>query len=250
MQVGHVVLLHGINNTPGTWTRLHACLQDLMPEGAVTIDTPLLGECADVGDIAEALLCTLPPQFVVVGHSFGGYVALELLHRAPRRVLGLGLVNSHDGADSAASAGRREQSIQTARAGGFVQLACGATAASYHPDHLDDRELMDERRSTVASYGVDAFVAHQRAAAHRVERRSTLVAADLPLLVVAGDDDRVVPVQSQREMARAIGATFVLVERAGHMLPAEQPLALATVLAPWLTDVFAHASTNDKGRVS
>ena len=55
------------------------------------------------------------------------------------------------------------------------------------------------------------------------------------MLVVCGDDDRVIPVKLQQRMAEATpGARFVLIPEAGHMMPLEKPGELAAALRDWL----------------
>lgn len=39
-----------------------------------------------LGDLANSVLSVAPPQFALVGFSFGGYVAQQALRRAPNRV--------------------------------------------------------------------------------------------------------------------------------------------------------------------
>jgi pimeloyl-ACP methyl ester carboxylesterase len=56
--------------------------------------------------------------------------------------------------------------------------------------------------------------------------------------VVAGADDRVMPVEGMRRMAGAIpDARFALIPGAGHLAPLEQPLAVNRALASFLDAV-------------
>ena len=57
----------------------------------------------------------------------------------------------------------------------------------------------------------------------------------VPVLVVAGDDDQIVPAAGMQEMAGAIsGARFVVIPGAGHLPPLEQPAAWNRILADFL----------------
>ncbi len=44
--------------------------------------------------MAEAILAEAPSNFALCGHSMGGYVCLELIRYAPKRVQALVLVNT------------------------------------------------------------------------------------------------------------------------------------------------------------
>ncbi|MCK0150865.1 alpha/beta hydrolase [Marivita sp. S6314] len=229
----HFLLLPGINNTAATFdgTRRH------MPSAhaAKAVDLPAL---PDVDQIAQAVLADAPERFVVVGHSFGGYVALAILAAAPERVNGVVLVNSNDWSDSATAAAGREDKAQQAEAGAYADLADKASARAYHPDNAGRPDLMAERAAALTGYGAARFAAHQRASAARPDRGALLASCGKPVLIVTGDHDVVIPTERQTQMAERLGAAQVIVAQAGHMLPAEQPQSLATALTDWAAAQF------------
>jgi len=59
-----------------------------------------------------------------------------------------------------------------------------------------------------------------------------------PGIAVAGEEDKIAPVDVMRAMAAAIpGAQFALIPAAGHLAPLEQPLATSRVVADFLDAV-------------
>jgi pimeloyl-ACP methyl ester carboxylesterase len=69
----------------------------------------------------------------------------------------------------------------------------------------------------------------------RGDDRDRLVQIACPVLVLAGDRDRLRSVAEAREMAEAMAhATFRVIEQSGHMIPLEQPAAMAGALLAWL----------------
>ena len=225
-----VVIFPGINNTAATWEPVLSALHAAGLE-AQAYDLPAIDSTAD---IVEALAPSLPERFTLIGHSFGGYVALELLATHPGRVAAICLVNSSDGADSPAAQDNRRASIEAAKSGSYADLAAGATAKAYHPQHLDDAEMMAARKKDVEQYGPERFIAHQAASAARLDHRQTLTDAAQSKLVVAATEDTVIPTAAQKAMAEDTGAAYMEIGPAGHMLPAEQPAELAAALAAWL----------------
>jgi 3-oxoadipate enol-lactonase len=106
------VLLHGTPLTPAVWDGVAA---HLGPRGYVLC--PVAAPAGDAADAPAELAARLasshgglPDQMHVVGHSFGGQVALDLALLAPGRVRALTLICSRDTpfpAFAAAAAGRR-----------------------------------------------------------------------------------------------------------------------------------------------
>src|SRR5436305_3360517 len=57
--------------------------------------------------IAARILAAAPPRFALAGLSMGGYIALEILHKAPERVIKLALLDSGARADTPEQTERR-----------------------------------------------------------------------------------------------------------------------------------------------
>jgi len=223
-----ILFIPGINNTARTFDAVIANL----PKGldGTAVDCPALHT---VEAVATALLENAPERFIACGHSFGGYVALAMLEIAPERLTGIALVNSNDWADSETLAATRQQKAQQALDGAYEELAAAASARAYHPDNAGRKDLLEERAAGVKGYGADRYAAHSRACAARPDRGAILAAATLPKIVIAADQDVVIPTAKQLDMAKRTHSESGVIATAGHMLPAEQPQALAQSLANW-----------------
>lgn len=224
-----LVLLHGLNNSPAVFGPVTARLDPDWP-----VVAPHLPVAEDVADIARAIAPALPPAFLLCGFSFGGYVAMALLEALPDRVHGLALVGSGPWDDPLASRPMREAAIEKAESGGYVELATAGAAHALHADNVDDPTIRAIRAQMIADYGAAAFVAHTRAAMTRPDRTPLLDGFSLPLLLAAGESDPLAPAARLVAIAeRARRATVTIVPRAGHLLPLEQPDALAMALLAW-----------------
>ncbi|MGB0854194.1 MAG: alpha/beta fold hydrolase [Pikeienuella sp.] len=224
----NILLIPGINNNARTFDGVVANL----PSGltCIAVDCPALNT---VEAVAEALLAEAPEKFIACGHSFGGYVALAMLDLAPERLAGIALINSNDWADSETLAATREQKAAQALGGAYEELANAASARAYHPDNAGRADLLEERAAGLLGYGAERYAAHSRACAARPDRGALLAATDLPKIVIVADQDVVVPTAKQLAMAERTGAASATIATAGHMLPAEQPAAVAEALANW-----------------
>ena len=185
---------------------------------------------ADIDAIGRLVWDECPDNAVLVGHSFGGYVALAMLAQRPAAVAGIALVNSHAGADTEAAQAIREQSAQAADAGKYSQLVEAVTKRVYHPDNLSNDHLMRHREAEAIGYGAARFAAHQRACARRPDREAVLRQFTGAKFVVTSEIDLVIDPAEQRSLAQRCDAAFHSIGGAGHMLPAEQPQRLAAQL--------------------
>jgi pimeloyl-ACP methyl ester carboxylesterase len=229
-----LVLVPGLNNTAEVFDGVVAALPATVRAHAV--DNPPL---SSVEAIAEALLAQLPPRFWLAGFSFGGYVALAMLQAAPQRVQGLALVCTGPFADTAAQAARREEVLQVVAQGRYFTLVDSQAANTFHPDSLHDAGLMERRRAMVRRYGPASYTAHVRATLARPDRMHLLDGRH-PVLVVGASHDALFPPAALRDYAQRIpGARMQEVAGAGHLLPMEQPEALAAVLVDWM-ETAAH----------
>lgn len=190
---------------------------------------------------ADALRAALHfERWAVLGHSFGGHVALEYALRYPDRVSRLILLDT--GADSRWS---RDNAPKLVVERGHGEAKAELVRRFFHGE-LAPREMLPmlvrigdlyaSRPSLWATF-VDLLRGEWRtrlapealifAGRHLLDGWSVMdrlgeIAA--PTLVIAGRDDFLFPPEHQREMASAIPqAWLLLVDRAGHNPHTEQP---------------------------
>lgn len=193
--------------------------------GGISMDT--------YADDVLALMAHLEiPRACVVGTSMGGYIALAMLARAPRRIGGLVLANTRATADGVEARDGRERMLGVLAAGGVSAVArqmlpklLGESTRRTQPD----LEVPIERIvSTNTPDGVGAAI---RAMRDRPDRTALLSTIACPTTVVCGVEDTVTPPAECEALARAIpGARFVLIPDAGHLPNIERPGAFARVL--------------------
>lgn len=186
--------------------------------------------------IADRVLADAPPRFAVAGLSMGGYVAMELLRRAPERVDRLALIDTQARADTAESAEARRQQIAIAEKGGFPRIVELQIPRFLTPAHADDPALAGLVRAMAEATGPDAFVRQQKAILGRIDSRPSLARVACPTVVIVGAEDVVTPLELAREMSDAVpGARLEVIAGAGHLSPIEAPEAVSAVLAAWLS---------------
>lgn len=165
----------------------------------------------------------------VVGLSMGGYVALALWERHQPLVRSLVLSNTRATADSEeARAGREEQALAVVNSG-REPLATKMVDALLAPGA--DLAAKARLRTMVEATPVETIVASLRGMAERPDRSDLLASIDVPALVIAGEEDGLIPPLDMHELSAAIsGSEFLVVPGAGHLVPIERPDAFTDAL--------------------
>jgi proline iminopeptidase len=179
-------------------------------------------------------------RWAVLGHSFGGQVALEYALRYPDSLSRLVLLDTggdsrwsqQNAADLLARRGWSPKRVELVRRwfnGEFAPremlpiLMRIGSAYSYHPSlRLTARDLVrGEWRSKVRP---EAMIFAGRHLLKDWTVMDRLGQITVPTLVLAGRDDFIFPPEHQRELAAGIpGARLQIIERAGHNPHSEQP---------------------------
>lgn len=223
------LLIPGLNTTPDVFRQVGPAL---WPLGPVTVANHLEGE--GIAGIATAILRDAPPRFALLGFSMGGYLAFEILRRAPERVAKLCLLDTTARPDSPETTAKRRDRIGIARNGGFSKTLDGAYDDAVHPDHIGRAELRSLSKAMSLAVGPETFIRHQEAIIAREDSRPMLASIRVPTAVIVGDADKITPPEAAYEMADTIpGATLTVIERAGHMAVIEQPDATTGAIVAW-----------------
>ena len=238
-----LVLLHAFPLTHAMWDAERAgsaAWRILTPDLPGFGRSPRLREPSIIG-MAEAVLAWLDhlgirEPIVVGGLSMGGYVALELVQRAPERVRGLGLFSTRATADTPEQRQARAALIEQVRQRGAAAALAGMRSKLLGPTTLGTNpaavEQVTEWVGRADAGGVSDAL---RAMAERRDHTELLPAIACPALIVAGTEDAVVPPSASEAMARQLPrSTFVVIPGAGHLVNLEQPTRFHQALAGFL----------------
>lgn len=205
----------------------------LWPYGPVTVASTLEGD--SIAAMAAAILASAPPRFALAGFSMGGYLAHEILRRAPERVTRLALLSTSARADQPIQVEMRQALLEAATHGDYDTVLANATLNTAHVSLRRDPVFAATKRRMAADIGRAAFARQTAAVIGRPDSRRELPSIAVPSLVLVGDSDPVTPPEFAREMAEAIpGAKLVIVPECGHTSPLERPEAVNAALRDWL----------------
>src|SRR5450631_807420 len=153
-----ILLVPGLGGSARIYTPVMSALWRL---GPVTVANHIRD--ADIGAIARRILSEAPPRFALAGHSMGGYIAFEIMRKAPERVARLALLNTQARPDTPEASARRRDMIARAQGGGYHAVVDELMAGFVHPSRSDDAGLHQLVHAMADDVGVDAFVKQQTA---------------------------------------------------------------------------------------
>lgn len=200
------------------------------------------GAADSLAAMAAAALRPAPATFSLVGHSMGGRVALEVLHRAPQRVTRLALLDTGyqarpEGEAGEAEARKRYRLLDIASSQGMRAMGAEWVKGMVHPERLRDEALIESILAMIGRRTPGIFAAQIRALLNRPAAEAVLRAIRCPTLVLCGRQDSWSPLTCHEEMARMIAdARLAVIEESGHMVTLERPAEVASALAGWLED--------------
>jgi pimeloyl-ACP methyl ester carboxylesterase len=185
--------------------------------------------------IAQSILSSAPPRFALAGLSMGGYIAFEIMRRAPERVARLALLDTSARPDTPEQTQRRRLMISAVQKGEFNSVIDTLFPLYVHPSRRNDQGLRAVVNLMGADTGPEGFIRQQTAVMARPDSRPGLSAIKCPALVLAGDSDAVTPPELAKEIAGGIpGAQLVIVQDCGHLSTIERPDYVNARLADWL----------------
>ncbi|MGN6373050.1 MAG: alpha/beta fold hydrolase [Solirubrobacteraceae bacterium] len=242
-----VLLIHGL---PGTADDFDAVTPLLTGHRTVAIDRPGFGYSSggyvpfdrQLQAIHELIAKLHLGRPVIVGHSYGGTVALGLAERYPRDVRGLVLVD-------AAAIGTRPSGFERLQAhmiqilqapvlrqianATFGQLLLTVSAhqgdsEAFHPQAVVSAHEQRVLAINLTHGNLEALAGERLAAAgvfDRIDRSLASIAA--PAVVIQGEEDELVKPLYGRRLARELPHARLVMVSGGHMVPYTHPAVVA-----------------------
>jgi pimeloyl-ACP methyl ester carboxylesterase len=184
--------------------------------------------------MAARVLSVAPPTFSLAALSRGGYVAFEIMRRAPGRVVRLALFDTQAELDPPERVLERRRGMESLKLGRFVGVTSRLLPQLLHPDHVAGPvgQIVSAMAKRV---GGGAFLRQQQAILDRPDSRPTLATIRVPTLVAVGEQDVLTPVEDSLEIHRGIaGSRLHLISHCGHLPALEKPEETTALLRDWL----------------
>lgn len=227
-----LVLIHGFIESKAIWDDFTAELQAEFT--VLSIDLPGHGESGTIaeehsmlimsGAVKEVMVTENIGKAVIIGHSMGGYVALQFAVDNEEMLKGLVLFHSHANADSDEAKENRRRTINIVKQnrGGFIR--------QFIPDLFDQKHVKEygdaiqKLQDQAALMTPEAIIAALAGMRDRSNQLQFLLLTEIPVLFIIGKQDSRMPYN--QVMAQAVipsHSEILLLEDVGHMGFIEAP---------------------------
>jgi 3-oxoadipate enol-lactonase len=237
-----VLLIHGFCGSSAYWEQVIPVLSasyrviapDLRghgqsPAGSETNTMELLAD-----DMAALLTHLHLDQVIVFGHSLGGYVTLALVERHPNLVQKFSLVHSTALPDSEEAKVKRSQGIHSIRENGIVPFVDGLVPKLFAEAHLKTMEGQVKATIELGYLTSPAGAMHSLEGMRiRPERNHVLRDHNIPILLVAGSEDLIIPAERMFTVEGAHIQTNII-KGVGHMSMLEAPEQLIPIMTSFI----------------
>ena len=223
-----LVLLQGFMASRGVWKwqieafspHFRVVTMDNRDAGESDPETDAYSMADLAGDVASLLDALGIEKASLIGHSMGGYVALQFAASYPERLDKLVLVGTS--ALAGGALGRPAPGYDRSR---FIEDPVERTRSRYgrltapgyfdsHPEQLE--ALAESAHGNRLTF--EAMVRQSDSAFMTHDTRAALPKITAPVLVIHGDLDQTIPITAGRKIAEAIpGARMVEYEGVGHL---------------------------------
>lgn len=229
-----IILLHGFPFDHHIWETVGDLLSlyvkvitpDLRGHGSSPVPEPpysMRGMAEDVVGLMDSLSIE---RAVLVGHSMGGYVCMEIARSFPERLLGLGLVATNSTADSFEKRQSRLDSVEEIKKNGAQSLVEKMAAQL-----TEESKLQPVLRDMMMKTPVAGIIGAQLAMAERPDSTNALKNVLVPALVIGGERDQFVSTLATEKMTENLRhGRLVKIPNAGHMPMMDNPLMVANAL--------------------
>ena len=252
-----VVLLHGYLESLDVWDRFTELLAPQVR--VVAADLPghgiseVKGEVHTMEFMADTVHAAMETlgigRAVVVGHSMGGYVALEMLRKYPEAFAGLVLFHSTPNPDSEKKREDRLREIHLIEGGKKELIARSFPHVGFAPQNRKRLAWAVEELSDQITLTEDAgIVAVLKGIRDRHDLNGTMRGSGVPQMMLFGRYDEYVTPETAAEVSRnQPQARAVWLEHSGHMGFVEEPAAAADALLSFVAEAYGDVSPEAAG---
>ncbi len=242
-----IVLLHGFMESLDVWDEV---AEELSEEfRVVAIDLPGHGKSGVIeqvhtmelmADVVKEVVDYLSlGKIVLVGHSMGGYVALEFLKDYPQYLAGLVLLHSTPLADTSERKQQRDKMVFDIKSGVKVKLAKEHVQKTFASDNLERFvQKVGFLKIIAINTSNDGIIGALEGMKDRPDYRDVLKNAKVPFLYILGKKDNFISPDVVQQLDLPEDSKVVLLEHSGHQGYIEERDKVVVILEDFAKKCF------------
>ena len=230
-----IVFLHGFGEDARIWDDFIPHFS--WPQPPLTPSFAHWNQFNSLAAYAQELMAGLPAEgtFVLVGHSMGGYLALEMAHQFPDRIEKVVLLHSTALPDTAEKQINRDRTAEFLTKFGASVFIKSFVANLFAPEFvLTNKALMEQLIAQYQDLSTEGLIAATRAMRDRADFTSFLHETSIPFLLIHGDADPLIPTESI--LAIKAHHKCVILPGVGHQGVYEAPQACFDAIQSFIAD--------------
>jgi 3-oxoadipate enol-lactonase len=240
-----LVLIHGFCGSSQYWQEIFPALSQqfrvIAPDLRGHGDSSAPDETYTMERMADDLACLLDhlqlPKAILFGHSLGGYVTLAFAEKYADKLFGYGLVHSTAYPDDEKGKENRQKGMDSIRENGMEPFVKALIPKLFAPQNLkampEAVQLAKEIGCATNPQGAIRTLGGMR---ERPDRNDVLSRSELPVLLIAGENDQIIPV----EKTFSVDAPHVvreMISSVGHMSMLEAPEELNKIIRQFAASI-------------
>lgn len=238
-----LILLHGFCGSSGYWEKIipelsesyRVIASDLPGHGESSIDKENFS-IEDYADIIKGLLDQLNLQKVTMfGHSLGGYITLAFAEKYSNNLTGFSLVHSTAYPDSEEAKKGREANVDKVKKEGVKSLIDGLVPKLFSPENVE-QDYVNTAKEIGYLTSAKGTISALTAMKNRIDRTHVLENTTLPVLLIAGEQDQIIPADKTFSVSRDTIKQGII-KNSGHMSMIENHQDLILEMKKYLSSI-------------
>jgi pimeloyl-ACP methyl ester carboxylesterase len=221
---GHpIVFLHGFLENNSMWDKaIHfykntnkCILVELFGHGKSTIPENPFSIAQLAEEVIKVVNGLTDKTYSVVGHSLGGYVALEMLCLASDKINRITLLNSHPWEDDFEKKKERTRLAEIVKEN--KSLFIRQAIPNLFKNQNANREIIDKLITEASKITEEAIINTTYAMRDRKDNCEVLISNKSKALIIQGEFDHLIPAKKMVDFCNDTGIPFRYIKNGDHM---------------------------------
>lgn len=217
---------------PGTQcdNQLWSLLIPYFPKEITPLHIPIERESC-VPDMVNKIAEYTADKANLIGFSLGGYLALDYALENPQKVRSLILIASNIEGLPQKEKSLRLKVLKYLSDNPYQGMSLTRVQEFLHPRSYEEEKVVNIILDMDKRLGHQVLTNQLKATTHRTSLLSKLKQLSCPILIIGGEQDKIVDEGQYRRMKQELPrGNFSMLPNCGHMIPLEQPEVLASTI--------------------